>query len=398
MKSDFDDRLRDEEVWWLAREIETSAGQRALDDLLARKTAEDDYADAVLNGVLESEARFAAANVATDERFRTGGVVRRLCKAAYDQLDHAPLFAMTLAKTAALIADGLPDDYYPARGINELRGTAWKHVSTAYRYMGRFQSGHEALDRAEEAYRRLPVSIIQLATVKLGRSGLHWEQQDYATARALAQSASRDFAQCGDVAGELDAREYEALSLLRQGNARAAREIYRIVFERAEAIGDAASAGRAAKNLGVIDSEGGNFESASMYLFIALRLFESLEQQVMILKTRKVIARLSLDTGNPSEALRQLEPLIDELTRFGLAIDSADCQLARAEALLLLRRHDDASKACKALVAFFREVGVLRDALTAASLLSEAAAQKALTREKINRVREVLRELQISKD
>jgi hypothetical protein len=148
--------LRAEETWAEEEELRTERGQKAAREFAERIAAEDAEAHRLLDDVIESPYRFARARIAARKRFRTGGVVRLLCEAVREECKNEPPYALVLAETAQLIAEMLPDDYYPSRLVFDLRGRAWKEYAVVCRHLARYEAGLDALNRAERAYGILP--------------------------------------------------------------------------------------------------------------------------------------------------------------------------------------------------------------------------------------------------
>ena len=382
--------MREDETWWLAGEIAEGAGPRALREFVERRELEDAEAERLLRPVLASPYRFGYANVARRKRYHTGGVVRLLCKTAWSECPRSPRFARTLAETACVIAEALPDDYYPAAAVNELRGTAWKEYSTACRYLAEYDAAYDALARAERAYRRLPDFEVQLAVVALCRAGVMWEQERYTEALPLARGAAQTFTAQGDVKRYFDAKEWEALILHGMGDVASARETYQIVYEMAESYNDAEMQARSAKNLGIAYRDAGDTSSASNWLSMALQMFAGLDMDAMAEGTRWSIARLSLHTGNAAEAARRLPSIVTAFERLGMMSNAAHARLDLAEALLLLNRPDEVLAVCADLRQFFHRAKNLTGAQTAAAYLRSAAAAQTITTAKIEYVRTYL--------
>jgi tetratricopeptide (TPR) repeat protein len=257
--------LREEETWWLAGEISESPGHLRVRRFAERIAAEDAQAERLLAPLLESQYQFTYANIARRRRFHNGGVVRLLCRTAWEECAREPIFALSLAESAAIIAEALPDDYYPAGAVNDLRGTAWKEASTAHRLLGQLDAAFDALKRAERAYRRLPDSEMQMATVEWCRAILHWERQQYDDALTYARSAASRFEERRDTKKYLEAKEWEAIVLHSSGDVTAARSTYLSTFELADTLGDADMKARAANNLGMACRDAGETAAASQY-------------------------------------------------------------------------------------------------------------------------------------
>jgi tetratricopeptide (TPR) repeat protein len=384
---------RQQETWWASREVAGGPTLHVIERFVERMQAEDAEARRILEPFLESVYKFSSANVASKRRFFTGGVVRLLCAAARDQCDRTPLFALALAQAAIAIAEALPEDHYPARAVYELRGTAWKEYSTACRYLGRFEEGWKALDRAEEAYRKLAPGS-RLATVSLARASLLYKQEHYAEALPYARHASAEFAYLHEQQRYFDAKQVEATILRLMGDPSGAGAAYEAMLMQAEATGDAEMKGRAAQNLGVVYLESGNLSRAGYYFSTALQVFEMLELDARAARARWGIGTVALASGQFADAVRRLSTARAQLLSFGMTSDAHLAALHLAEALLMLGRWNEVHTLSTELVAFFRNSDMITGALTAASFLKEAAAARTLTRKQIGHVREYLEALE----
>ena len=383
---------RQQETWWASREVAEGPTLHVIQRFVDRMKAEDEEARSILEPFLESVYKFSSANIASKRRYFTGGVVRLLCAGARDQCDRTPLFALALAQTAIAIAEALPEDHYPARAVFELRGTAWKEYSTACRYLGRFDEGWKALDRAEEAYRKLAPGS-RLATVSLARASLLFKQERNAEALPYARSAAADFAYLHEQQRYFDAKQVEASILHFMGDATAAASAYEAMLVQADAMADLEMKARAAQNLGVIYTESG-VARASSYFTTALQIFETLNLDARAARARWGIGTVALAAGRFAEAARLLAAARAQLFSFGMTTDAQLAALHLAEALLMLERWNEVHALCTELVAFFRKSDMITGALTAASFLKEAAAARTLTRKQIGHVREYLQALE----
>lgn len=386
--------MRDEETWWIAGEMVDGDGQRALREFVERIAAEDADAERMLEPIIDSHYRFSYANILRRKRFRTGGVVRRLCERAWQECQRDPRFASVLAETAAAIAEALPDDYYPAAAVNELRGRAWKEYSTACRYRGDFNGGFDALARAERAYRRLTDPDVHLATAEMARAAMLFDQQRYEEALPCARKAAGVFSERRDMKRYFDAKEWEALILHRLGDVAMARVTYQAVYDAADAIEDAETRGRAAKNLGIAYHDIGDLGSATKYLRVAQQIYERLGQTAMVTYTRWWLANVVLASGNAIDAAQRLRGVINELEAVGMDGAAARARLDLAEALVQLGRLDEVHAIASALVMYFRNAEMITGALTAAAYLKEAAKNRSLTVDGVRHVKKYLTDLE----
>lgn len=388
--------MQDEETWWAVEQLERDSDP--VREFISRRETEDAEAEQLLQHLLSSPYRFTSANIARKAKYQTGGVVRLLCESARQQCASDPKFALALAETACVIAEALPDDYYPAGTVNELRGNAWKDYSTGCRLLSRVDEGFDALDRAERAYRRLLNPQIQLGVVDLCRGLLHFEREHYDDGLRFVRAAAEVFEKTRETTRYFEAKEVEAIILHYKGDVATARATYQKAFELADSIGDADMKARSARNLGVAYRDAGDIAAASKYFLIALQIYEGMDKRAMVVHTRWSIARLTLAAGNAAEAALRLPPLATQLAALGMTNDAARAQLDVAEAQLILGRYAEVEATCSQLFAFFRQAKLLTGAMTAAAYLGECAAQRKLTPRHIEHVRKYLTKLERAPD
>lgn len=222
----FDDALRSEEVWHFANELETRRAQQRLEELEQQIAREDEEAARMLGPLLDSPFRFLWSNIAPKKRYRNGGVVRVLARASADAREEDPLHALNLADAAVAIAESLPVDTYPARGVYHLHGLAWKERANACRYLNRYADALEALDRAERAYRRLLLNDLELAVIDYVRGTVLWKQQRMDEALKYARACAAKFAARGDHGRWINAKLLEGAVLGDMHASGAARDVF----------------------------------------------------------------------------------------------------------------------------------------------------------------------------
>jgi tetratricopeptide (TPR) repeat protein len=382
--------LREEETWSAEEELRVQRGQQAVRAFADRIAAEDAEAHRLLDTVVDSPYRFARARIPARKRFRTGGVVRLLCEAVREECKNEPPYALVLAETAQLIAELLPDDYYPSRLVFDLRGRAWKEYAVVCRHLARYEAGLHALNRAERAYRHVADSGVGMAAVNLARAILLWKVQRYPEALSFAQSASREYERRRNKRQFIEAQEVEAVILQRTGEHLRARTIYQRAFDAADDLENWDMKARSAQNLGVSYRESGDLGSASTYFLVALQLYENFNQHALAARARWSIARLSLAGGNFIEAVKRLRRVIPELESKGLMNDVADAKLDLAEALLMIGEISEVEMVCSEIAVFYRHSGIANGALLAAAFLREAAFKRTLRRHHLEHVRHYL--------
>ncbi|HVR37850.1 MAG TPA: hypothetical protein VMU84_02055 [Thermoanaerobaculia bacterium] len=225
-----DDGLRDDITWELSDDLMSApvnpASTRVVLRELAQQMAREDVdAERLVAPMLANATELAA--IAHDRRFRTGGVVRLLCRATVDARESDPERALELVDIAVAIAEVLEPRGNPGAGaVWELRGTAWKERANALRLLGRLRDAVDAVDAAEDAFRHLHFSAFGLAGVEYVRATLLWERGEYTEALRLAIECAEEFDELGDDSRVVLARNLEAHVRVATGETRAAREIF----------------------------------------------------------------------------------------------------------------------------------------------------------------------------
>lgn len=382
----FISELSSDEVWHHANELTTRAERRPLVDLALRIEREDEEATRLLRRPLASPLRFLWSDISRKRRYRTGGVVRALCRESQALREKNTLHARNLAETAASIAEALPDDYYFARAVNHLRGLARKECANAQRYLGDLPAAHAELDRAERAYRRLASNDLELASVDYVRATVLWEQQRFDDALQLGRRCAATFARLGDRDRWVAARILEGSILCDAHDGANALRIFMELRDAHDAASDAVTAARIENNTAWAYLEIGDAGSAKMHLLSALHQFEELGVTSEAVRARWTLGSVALTAGNAIEAERRFRAARGEFELLRLKTDAALVQLDLVEALLVQGRRSEVPALCADLLERFNAVGMHPAALTAAAFLREAAAAEMIS---VNQVRYV---------
>ena len=369
--------LRDPGVW------EPFTGSPALASLRAcaeQIATEDSEAEELLQKFLASPATLAATNLAVlGKRYVNGGVVRRLSTHAHEVCESEPLDALIFAEAAVTIAELLPEETYPAKAVFELRGTAWKECANAQMVLGQFPDALESLNRAERAYRKLASPALGLSIVALVRAGVLYEQQKLDEAAAQADAAEVGFANIGD-----DDRRVRALHLrgsikLEAGDLTAAITLYQQALHYGETMNDPIWIARAAYAIGVCETDRNNLTEASLQYHRALIIFREFGPEGDRLATMWGLARVVLQGGKFSEAIRRLRDVADEFEKRGMLHDAALVGLDIAEGLLSLGETKQIANLAARLFRVFKDGDMLSGALTALAYMKESAMRGKLT-------------------
>jgi tetratricopeptide (TPR) repeat protein len=380
--------LGDLDVW---EPIVGSATYTSLMEYGARVAAEDQEAALLLEKFLESPANAAWTALATRRRFRTGGVVRKLCGHAHSLCESDPLAALTFADAAIGVSEVLPDDLYPARAVDQLRATSWKERANALMRLGQFPAALDSLDRAERLYRRLPGPALGLAIVALVRAGVLYEQQRLEEAAALAEQAERSFDHLGDAKRRADALFLRAGIRYEARDLDTAVSLFRQIVDSGEENNEIRRVAHGSHGAGVCEVERGNLGEASLHFHKALVIFREIGPERFRIATEWGLARVVLRGGKLDEAIRRLRAVAADFERIGMLTDVALVGLETAEAWLAIGRPKEIVELGRHLFTVFTKAGMLTGALTAIAYMKEAAAERRLTGHDIDAIRAFLR-------
>jgi tetratricopeptide (TPR) repeat protein len=383
-----EDDLSDVDVW---EPVMGSATREALMSYAARIADEDSEAEELLKPLFDAPAKAAWTNLHMQKRFLSGGVARRLSAHAHSVCDNEPLDALTFADAAVSVAEALPDDTYPAKAIYELRGTAWKERANAQRLLGECPEALESLLRAERAYKHLASPSLGLSIVALVRGYVLCEQHRLDEAAAMAERAEHGFAHLGDDDRRMAALYLRAGVKFEARNLSDAASLFHQVVDHAESINNSIWMARGADALGKCEVLLGHLGEASMHFHHALTVFREIGSVSEQLSTEWGIAKVLLQSGKRSEAIRRLRDVAAQFETRGMVTDAALVGLDIADALLALGHAHQIVELATRLFRVFTNAGMLTGALTAIAYVKEAAAAGTLTSDDVQAVRSFVR-------
>jgi len=383
-----DAELRDEMTW---EPLIGSETHRVLMECGAHVAREDREAEELLKPYLENPISAAWQMLVTRRRFRTGGVVRRLIRAAHGICDSDPLAALTFAENAIAIAEVLDPDRYSPAAADQLRGTAWKELAFAQMRLGRFPQALASLDRAERYHRRYRPNGANLSIVALLRGGVLYEQGHLDEAMAWAERAEHGFAHAGENRRRMDALFLRGAILFEAGRAAEAVLLFRQTIEYGEEAQNVRIIGRGSYATADCQLALENFNEASAHYHRALVIFREVGPEPDRLTTEWGIARLVLRVGKYDEAIARLRDVSARFERLQMVTDAALVGLDIVEALLALNKPRRIVAIARHLSSVFTDAGMLTGALAAIAYLKEAAVSGELSIEDLGKIRSFLR-------
>jgi tetratricopeptide (TPR) repeat protein len=383
-----DAELREETTW---EPLTGSATQRVLMEYGALVAKEDQEAEELLQPYLDNPISAAWQMLVRRRRFRTGGVVRGLIRAAHDVCESDPLAALTFAENAIVIAEGVDLDGYPSSAIDQLRGTAWKELAVAQMLLGRFPEALAALDRAERHHRRYRPNGLGLSLVALIRGGVLYEQGHLDDAMSWAERAEHGFAHVGEDRRRMDALFLRGAILFEAGRATEALPLFGQAIDYGEEVQNVRIVARGSYATADCQLALGNLNEASVHYHRARVIFREVGPKPDLVATEWGIARIFLRVGNYDEAIRRLRDVSTEFERRQMVTDAALVGLDIVEALLALNKPRRIVALAQHLYSVFTNVGMLTGALTAIAYLKEAALRGELTVDNLAKVRSFIR-------
>jgi tetratricopeptide (TPR) repeat protein len=389
---DLGNDLAESDTWEL---LVGSATHTSLMEYGARVAQEDRDAEVLLQPYLESPITAAWTTLVAKWRFRTGGVVRKLCTAAHSVYESKPLVALTFADAAISVAEALPDDLYPALAVYRLRGTAWKERANAQMILGQFPQALESLDRAERAYRKTPHNGLGLSIVALVRAGVLYAQLRPDEATVMAERAERGFTHAGDEKRRMDAAFLRASIMFEVGDANGALPVFRRIIEHGENTRSTHWIALGSYAAGNCEVDLGNLGEASLLFHRAIVIFREFGPERERLLTEWGIARVVFHSGRLAEAIRRMRDIAAEFEKLGMVTYAAYVGLDISDGLLALDRWKEIVALAQHLFSVFTNAGMLTGALSAIAYLKEAAAAKRLTPHDVEAIRAFLRRAEL---
>jgi tetratricopeptide (TPR) repeat protein len=207
----------------------------------------------------------------------------------------------------------------------------------------------------------------------------------------MAERAEHGFAHLGDDDRRITALYLRATIKFESRSLGDAAALFRQVIEYGESMNSPLWIARGSNAVGKCEVHRDNLSEASMHFHKALALFRELGLEVERLTTEWGIAKVLLQSGKESEAIRRLRDVAAELERRGMVTDAALVGLDIADALLALGHARQIVELATRLFRAFTNAGMLTGALTAIAYLKEAAAAGRLTLDDVQSVRSFLR-------
>ena len=383
----FYDALATPQVWLEGEHPDVSAREESLLAFAARAQEEYQAATAKLAPLLANAVVFVRERVELKDGFRTSGAVRVLAEAANAACEREPIHARNLADAAVAIADSLPAGEYPADTIRALRGLAWKERANSLRYLAEYEAALDALDHAEREFEHFGTRSFEFASLAYIRAVIltYTDRLDEATQQAaLSASIFRDY---GDIDRAMRACSVQAGVLFYRHEYRSAASIFEELLAFARSRSDAVETARQAYNAAVCWIEVGDGARADQLLRSARETYTMLGLHTEVARTDWKLAVVPRLHGQLAESISRLRTAKEACEQLGMADEAANASLDLMESLILSGEMREISSLSADVMRHYRRAGKVRQALTAAAFLKEAAAAGQIRIETVQHVR-----------
>jgi tetratricopeptide (TPR) repeat protein len=388
----FDAALSAPETWQLSIQPKRTPDQvaRALETLREEAAA----ASALLDPLIISPAAFARAAIESDPRYRTAGVVRKLCDSSAEAREDQPRHALKLADAALAIVDALRvEQSYEPDVLANLRGNVGRERANALRYLSRHDDALAALDDAEEAFRETLVPEFDLARVTFIRATIFWKMERFEEALAAARQARAVFTAWGDLRRQVDTGLLEGGVLFDSGQYDKALAMFFSLDPLLAMLDDASARARLSNNIAAAYIELDQPAFAAPYLHEAAALFEHLGFAIERLRTEWSIALLSVRQGQRQPGIMRLRAVASRFEARGSLSDAALVALDIVEQHLLAGEFADAEAYCRKIVETFANAGMMKSAVMALQYLRDAVGGGRATSRDVQEVKKYLKRL-----
>jgi len=315
---------------------------------------------------------------------RTEGLARYIIGAAIAELDRRPAYALALLDAVDAFAAELSDWHSQL----ECRSDAWKNRANALRMLGRYEEALDATVTAERFAKAIPTGAFLLAQIVYTRGTVLFKMGRFADAIVSARDASLRFAEYGDTARVIHARNLEAIALTEQGDVAEGLRVYLLIARQLEHGEDAQMAARVAENIAVAHRRLGAYNDARAYAHAAQEQYLKLGAASEIIRVDWTLGLIDLQTGETAAGLARLRTAAAAFETLDMVADAGFVKLALTEELLRIEEWSEAGMMAAQAAETFARAGAKLHLTTALSFLREAVQQRSATVELVQYVRD----------
>jgi tetratricopeptide (TPR) repeat protein len=327
--------------------------------------------------------------------YRTPGLVRRLIVETDRLIDSRPADVVEITAVAVDVADGLDAASWYGDTVPRLRGAAWRERAYALYYVGRHVEALAAADRAAGHTSSTMIADFDFARLTFVRALILRALERYDEALIASDTAAAQFDLFGDETRATSAATFEAAIAYATKDYRRAVPLLERLRAHAASVGDRRALAIAHQNAAICYRELRKSEQALEAFGAAVRLFDELGMDAERVRANWHIGRVLLTEAKYADAVAILRSVQDTYARLQINDKAAIVAIDFAEASLMLGRLSDVLDACRYAMSFYAKSGLAytANALTALSLIQEAATAGELTSNSVAHVRTYLERL-----
>ncbi|HEV7922126.1 MAG TPA: tetratricopeptide repeat protein, partial [Thermoanaerobaculia bacterium] len=295
--------LEDEDVW-NERAVPPVPPARFAEvaSFASRLKKEDADAVTICDEALTGPAAWWATRLRKSPAARTAGVVRELIARVPQILERSPNDALQVTTLATETASALSITDYPSDTVITLRAQTLREHAFVLSIIGRYPEALATTDRAEMLFRQTPVPQYEIARLQLVKSNIYRCLDRFEEAIELASSSAETFLRFGDRKRHLNARLYEAGSLVRLKRSQQAIDIYRLI-ERESFIAGTVLHVQILHNMAECYRDLKRFDVAVEHLSRCTAEFDLLELGAYAAKSRWLLGTTLVAAGRPADAV-----------------------------------------------------------------------------------------------
>jgi tetratricopeptide (TPR) repeat protein len=348
-------------------------------------------APGIVDSLLRNTPRADWAALAELAELQTCGALERLGNIFAEWLAKDAVYAKAIAELAVSVSEAIPQGFYPATVVGQLRAHAWKDLGKALRYLGKNLDALEAFATAEAhlGAGRTGILAHDLAIVRFNLAASLQEVGRFEESRALMIESKQIFREHGDTRNAILCGLGEGILLQRLKRFREAREVYLLLLASTRDI-EQESLASIHQAIGFCSIELDDFAEAEENLAYAIKLFKELKQPIYITRVELGRGRLFIRRGEPAKGIAHLRLVRLDFLRQSMHEEAGICGLEMVEGHILLGQADKAEILARTIVSEFLMAGLNDRAITALGYLTEVIAAKKAKPAHVTHVREYI--------
>jgi tetratricopeptide (TPR) repeat protein len=324
-----------------------------------------------------------------DEKYRTGGVVRRLIAATDRAIEEAPKDYVEIAKITVEIADLLETGMFERSEIAALRGAAYRERSYSAYLSGEIDLAFSLAQRAESILTTDCVPPYDRGRVAMLLATIEWRRDHLPEAEQYCSDAETFFIASSDKPKVVHASIVRAAVKAKRHDYRGALALTSLIIRDFGDLIDHRLRAALSCNEGVYLRELGDLPAAIRSFQDARFVLETLGARASATRVAFNEAVLLQRVGDQINASERLESVMRGFDELGMRSAAAQAALHLAESRLIQERFADVNSLCAYVV---EQVSSSPDAyrehaLTALALIRDAAARRHASEPVLHRIR-----------